>query len=71
MGNFWPKSKAIGLQFCLKLSTKISGQKMGNFWPKSKAIGLQFCQNEAANWINFCMKISDKNWAIFGQKVRL
>ena len=54
MGNFWPKSKAIGFGFWWNLAPKQlplilvwswKAVKMGNFRPKSKAIGFGICWN--------------------------
>ena len=44
MGLFWPKSKAIHLDFLPKL-----GPKMGHFWPKSNAIYFNFLQKIGRN----------------------
>ena len=53
MSDVWPKSKAITLVLCRKM-TKIeidwfwimieNVMKMSDFWPKSKAITLVFCR---------------------------
>ena len=44
MRHFWPKSKAITLVFCPKVTKiDIKVMKMRHFWPKSKAITLVFC----------------------------
>ena len=53
MSQFWPKSKAIALVFCSKMTQieidgfylQIEVMKLSQFWPKSKAIALVFCSN--------------------------
>ena len=54
MSDFWPKSKAIALVFCSKMTknlklidfdSTLKSDENERFWPKSKAIALVFCSN--------------------------
>ena len=54
MRQFWPKSKAIALVFCitmtkivqwLSVTADLQVMKMRQFWPKRKAIVVAFCLN--------------------------
>ena len=51
MRHVWPKSHAIALVFCSKVTKfelidfdcRLKSDEMRHFWPKSKAIALVFC----------------------------
>ena len=81
MSQFWPKSKAIALVFCPKMTKieidwlwfRMKSDENEPILAKSKAIALVFCPKMTKIEIDWLWLQNEKwwQWANFGQKVRL